>query len=421
MLVSIPYGKSHIHYIADDKTAVLQAAHAEQAHAKSEAQIVSDAMRSPVSGAPLFELAQGKRNAVIIISDHTRPVPSKWIIPPMLAELRRANASINITLLVATGCHRETTAAELADKLGEQIVAEETISIHDCDNDANMVLLGILPSGAELRIHKLAAEADLLLAEGFIEPHFFAGFSGGRKSVLPGIADRNAVLGNHCAQFIASEYAQAGILSNNPIHEDMVVAARLAKLSYIVNVVIDSDKKIVAAFAGATEAAHLAGCEFVSRRHSVDAVKADIVIAGNGGYPLDQNIYQAVKGMTTAAMCNAAGGVIIMLAECSDGIGGDFFYHLLRDCATPQALHAQILSVPQSETQPDQWQVQILARILMEHTAILVADSKNEAAITEMKMRYACNLEHALQQARAIKGENASVAVMPDGVSVIVR
>lgn len=159
----------------------------------------------------------GKKDVVIIASDHTRPVPSKIIMPLMLEEIRKGNPDADITILIATGCHRETAKEELVQKFGKDIVDNEKILVHDCDDTTNLVSLGRLPSGGELIINKIAVEADLLCSEGFIEPHFFAGFSGGRKSVLPGIASRKTVLANHRSAFIADDHARTGILEGNPI------------------------------------------------------------------------------------------------------------------------------------------------------------------------------------------------------------
>lgn len=226
----------------------------------SEENLVRKALANPIGSKKLSDLAKDKQNIVIISSDHTQPVPSKIITPLILEEIRAGNPSATITILIATGFHRATTKEELITKFGEKIVAEEKIVIHDSRKLEDMVNIGKLPSGGDILLNKLAASADLLLSEGFIEPHFFAGFSGGRKSVLPGVVSEVTVLANHCAKFIASEKARTGILENNPIHLDMLSAAKQAKLAFIVNVVIDSDKKIIKAFAGDLEKAHLEGC-----------------------------------------------------------------------------------------------------------------------------------------------------------------
>ncbi len=419
-MLQLPYGKTTIPF---DETGarVLRSRVDELVCHQAGGAIVREAMEHPIGSDRLSALAAGKRNCVVIISDHTRPVPSKDILPAMLAELRQGNPTIDITLLVATGCHRSTTKAELVEKLGEAIVASERIVVHDAADASTNVEIGTLPSGAPLVIDRLAANADLLIAEGFIEPHFFAGFSGGRKSVLPGVCDRVTVLGNHCSRFIDSEFARAGVLEGNPIHADMLAAAELAKLRYIVNVVINEEKQTVAAFAGDPKQAHLAGCAFLRPYCEVETKPADIVITTNGGAPLDQNVYQCVKGLSTAEAAAKPGGVLILLAECADGVSGEGFYRSLRDCESPRALYESILATPQEQTIPDQWQSQILARILIKHTVIFVTRGELAETIRQMKMEYAPSLDEALKKARALKGANASLTVIPNGVSMIVR
>jgi nickel-dependent lactate racemase len=376
-------------------------------------------MESPIGAPRLSELAKGKDKVVIIASDHTRPVPSKLIIPPMLAEIREGNPQADITILIATGCHRGTTKEELASKFGEDIVKNEKIYVHDCDETDMLVSIGTLPSGGECVINRLAYEADLLVSEGFIEPHFFAGFSGGRKSVLPGVAGRKTVLANHCSEFIDHPRARTGILEGNPIHEDMLWAAKTAKLAYIVNVVLDSEKKVIYAVSGDCEAAHKKGTDFLLSLCGANAVESDIVITTNGGYPLDQNMYQAVKGMTAAEATVRKGGVIIMLARSDDGIGGDHFYHQLADEPDISKTMAQFLSRGRDETVPDQWQTQILLRILGHASVIYVSEMPDET-VKEMHIIPAHSLGEAIEKAKQMVGNSARIAAIPDGVSVMV-
>ncbi len=377
------------------------------------------AMNEPIGSPDLSELAKNKNSAVIIASDHTRPVPSRNIIPEMLRRLRSGNPDIKITILIATGCHRETTAAELEAKFGKEIVANEKIIIHDCTDENMLVDMGVLPSGGRLRINREAVETDLLISEGFIEPHFFAGFSGGRKSILPGIAARETVMANHCAEFIASPFARTGILENNPIHQDMLFAMKQAKLAYIVNVVINSDKKIIRAFAGDPESAHASGCEFLNSFCRIKVPEADIVITSNGGYPLDQNVYQSVKGMTAGEAVCKEGGVIIMAASCSDGHGGEMFFQTLKNMRSPQQLLDKILTIPRKETPADQWQYQILLRILCRCKVILVSRDCDRKLLETMQFTVASSLNEALAMAYEQIGHSARVAVIPDGVSVV--
>lgn len=417
-MIHIPYGTTYLSY-SGRPDAVLTSRIDDLCSERSGAELVKEAMENPIASPRLSELARGKKTATVIISDHTRPVPSRDILPSMLRELREGNPAIDITLLVATGCHRETTEAELRNKLGEEIC--ERIHVHNAFRPEDNVTLGVLPSGAPLVLDRLAVETDLLVAEGFIEPHFFAGYSGGRKSVLPGVCDKVTVLGNHCGAFIADPHARTGILEGNPIHRDMVAAAKMAKLAYIVNVVIDEKKQTVAAFAGDFEKAHLAGTDFLRQYCEVEAVGGDIVISSNGGAPLDQNLYQCVKGLTAAEATANEGAVLIMCAEAADGIGGDGFYRSLRDCTTAEEFFYQCANVPQSETIPDQWQSQIMARILMKHEVLFVTRPALRQAVEDMKMTYCATLDEALTLARARKGEQAKVTVIPNGISVMVK
>ena len=285
-----------------------------------------------------------------------------------------------------------------------------------------MVNMGVLPSGAPLLINKVAAEADLLVSEGFIETHFFAGFSGGRKSVLPGVSSKVTVLGNHCSKFINSPYSRTGILENNPIHKDMVAASQMAGQRYIVNVIIDGDKKVVHAVAGDAIKAHEAGCAFLENYCQVTPQRrADIAISTNGGYPLDQNMYQSVKGMTAAEAAAKEDGILIMVSNCGDGHGGEGFYKALRDCESPAALMEEILRVPQDETKPDQWEYQIQARILMKHKVIYVMCEEYRAMAREMGFLTAADVNEALAMALEEKGRQAHITVIPDGVSVMVK
>ena len=423
MKFSIPYGSSAVQLqLPDDKVVgVLEPGIAASSTNLSEDDIVKEAMAKPFGGQTLKDLATGKDSCTIIVSDHTRPVPSKHIIPFMLAELRKANPDIQVTLLVATGFHRPTSTDELRSKLGDDIVDNERIVIHDAFDPDSNVKIGVLPSGADLVIDRVAVDTDLLVSEGFIEPHFFAGFSGGRKSVLPGVCDAVTVMGNHCSKFIASPNARTGILEGNPLHIDMVDAARQAKLAYIVNVVIDEDKRVIAAFAGDPFAAHEAGTQFLAKGCSVKAAPADIVITGNGGAPLDQNMYQCVKSMTAAEASAVEGGVIIECAECADGTGGEGFYRSLKDCESADALMAEILQIPQKETKPDQWEYQIQARILMHHPVIYVSRPEMRQTIEDMKMMYAETIDEAIAMAREIRGQDATFTVIPNGISVIVQ
>ena len=384
-------------------------------------QLVQEALEHPIGTPRLCDMAIDKKKIVVISSDHTRPVPSHIIMPLILKEIRRGNPDADITILISTGLHRETTREELESMFGPEITEHETIIVHDCDDTDNMVYLGKLPSGGNMYINRLAVEADLLVAEGFIEPHFFAGFSGGRKSVLPGVASRETVMYNHNSAFIDDLHSRTGIIEGNPIHNDMLYAARVAGLDFIVNVVIDSAHDPIFAVAGDCDLAHRAGRDFLASKCQVDAVPADIVISTNGGYPLDQNIYQSVKGMTAAEVTVKEGGVIIMLSKAADGHGGKYFHETFRDEKDLNRMMKTFMDRKPEETIIDQWQSQIFARVMLKARIVFVS-SCDDKLVEELHMIPAHTMEEALNKAKAmVNKEDYKVTVIPDGVSVIVR
>ncbi|PJI06930.1 MULTISPECIES: nickel-dependent lactate racemase [Clostridium] len=387
----------------------------------SEEELVEKSLDNPIGSPKLEELVKGKKNIVLISSDHTRPVPSKIITPILLRRIRSVEPDAKITILVATGFHRPSTHEELVNKYGEEIVNNENIVMHVSTDDSSMVQIGMLPSGGPCIINKIAAKADLLISEGFIESHFFAGFSGGRKSVLPGIASYRTIMANHCGEFINSKKARTGNIKCNPIHKDMLYAAKTAGLKFILNVVLDGKKQIIGSFAGDLEKAHETGCNFVKELASVKKVPCDIAVSTNGGYPLDQNIYQAVKGMTAAEAVNKENGVIIMVAGCADGHGGEGFYRNLADAKTPKEFLEKAIHTKRQDTIPDQWTSQILARILSKHHVIMVSDLVDPKLIKDMHMELAKTFEEALERAYEIEGKDAKVTVIPDGLAVIVE
>lgn len=419
----LPYGKELLSLSVDKSRlqGVLVSHIEEYDPGKSGEELVEEAMRHPIGSPALSELSRGKKRITIIASDHTRPVPSKVLMPVMLREIRKGSPEAEITILIATGCHRGTTKEELVAKFGEEIVRNERILVHDCDDSAQMLSLGILPSGGECIVNRAAVETDLLVAEGFIEPHFFAGFSGGRKSVLPGIAARETVLANHCSEFIASSGARAGSLETNPIHRDMIWAAEHAGLQFILNVVLNGKKQIIHAVAGNLREAHEAGCSFLDGQCGVSPAPADVVISTNGGYPLDQNIYQAVKGMTAAEATVKPGGVIIMLAKSNDGHGGLSFCKELQASDDPDVLMAGFLARDRKHTLPDQWEAQILVRILQKARVVYLSEADDEL-VRSLHMTPAHSLEEAMTIAEGLCGiKDPTVTVIPDGIAVVVR
>lgn len=416
------YGKGYLDFeVSDDRVGEIVLSKADNYQPElSEKELCEVALKNPINSEKLSDLARNKKNVVIIASDHTRPVPSKIMMPLMLDEIRKGNPDIDVTILISTGTHRATTDEELKNKFGDEIVNNERIVIHDAVQ-SELIKIGNLPSGSDLLINKLAVDADLLVSEGFIEPHFFAGYSGGRKSVFPGITSRKSVVANHSAEFIADKKSRTGILENNPIHEEMISAARQANLAFIFNVVLNSEKEIIYAVAGDMEKAHLDGTEFLSELVGVEPEKVDITITSNGGYPMDQNIYQSVKGMTPAEAMTNKGGVIIIAARAEDGHGGEGFYKTFDNDRALDEIMEEFLKTPKDKTIPDQWQSQIFIRILQDFHIIYVSEAPKEM-VENFRMIHASTVEEAIEKADEILGHKKSkISIIPDGVGVMVK
>ena len=418
--IPIPYYTSTLalHVEEENLKAVLTAKmhgfHAE----KSQEQLVLDALEHPVDSPRLRTLAEGKRNIVIVTSDHTRAVPSKITLPLLLKEIRSGNPDADITILIATGLHRPTTEEEQRRMFGDEIVDHEKIAINNAFAPEQFVELCTLPSGAVFQVNRLAAECDLLVTEGFVEPHFFAGFSGGRKSILPGICSERTVNENHSYKAVSHPRSNSGMLKDNPIHADMLCAAKAVNVQFIFNVALDGEKKIVAAWAGDLEQAHEAGVAFIRQWSQCPVVTGDIVVTSNGGYPLDQNLYQSPKAMATAEACAGEDGVIIMCCSCCDGMGGAHFGQLIQR-GTPDEIDRYLSSIPPEKTIPEQWCTQVCVRVLRKHPVILVTTFLSHDEVRKANMIPASTPDEALEIAYRLKGKQASVVVIPDGVSVL--
>ncbi len=419
--ILLPYGQSKMILKIDENrlNGIISVDQEETKIKPNEKQIVLDALANPIGSETLSKLAVDKKNIVIVTSDHTRAVPSMITMPLLLEEIRKVNESAKITILIATGLHRGMTNEEMIERFGSKIFIEQTIINHDAFDNDNNQFLGILPSGSKFEMNKIAVEADLLIAEGFIEPHFFAGFSGGRKSILPGIASATCVNINHSAPQIASPFATTGVLDKNPIHEDMASAAKISKIAFILNVLLDDEKKIVAAYAGDVEKAHRKGCNHLINQNGINSIKSEIVITTNGGYPLDQNLYQCPKGLSSALECVKEAGILILVASCSEGLGGENFGKMMQS-GTPQELYDRILSTPMEDTISEQWCVQCFSASLLKYKIILVSMLEKEL-VEKMGFIYARDVNTALDIAYELKGNKSKVTVIPDGVSVIIK
>jgi len=382
----------------------------------SEEEVIIESLRNPIASPPLKELVRGKKHILIITNDNTRPNTSKVTIPLLLEEIRLENPSAKISILIATGLHSKLSGEELREKFTEEILDSTDIFIHDAYND--LAYISKLSTDNELWVNKIVLGADLIIAEGNIEPHFFAGFTGGRKSILPGISGYRTIFANHSAGKIDHPLSKNGVLEGNPIHIEMCESAYKIGLSFILNVVLDRDKRIIKAFSGDPIMAHEAGVNFVKDYAVVASSPSEIVITSNSGYPLDRNVYQTVKGISVAAETAKPGGIIIIMAECRDGIGHQAFYDLLYNASSPTELLAQIRK--EKIYYADQWQVQILAKILEKNSVILVSDRLERHTVENLHMLYASSIQEALDMAFSLKGKQSKITVIPEGPRIIV-
>lgn len=418
--IPIPYytGTLDLHVEEKNLKEVVTAKMHEYDPGKTETELIREALENPIGTSRLRELARGKNRVVLVTSDHTRAVPSKLTLPILLAEIREGNPDADITILIATGLHRATTEAEQRRMFGDAIVDNEKIAINDAFDPTQFTHVCTLPSGADFNVNSLAVNCDLLITEGFIEPHFFAGFSGGRKSILPGICSQETVNENHSYKAISSPYANTGVLEHNPIHEDMIYAAKAVNVQFIFNVALNGEKKVIAAWAGDLEQAHAQGVAFIRKWSQCPSITGDIVVTSNGGYPLDQNLYQSPKAVATAEACAGEDGVIIMCCSCADGMGGTHFAKLIK-MGTVDEIDGYLSKIPPKQTIPEQWCPQIYARIIRKHPVILVTTYLDHEEVRKANMIPASTPDEALEIAYSMKGRDAQVVVIPDGVSVL--
>jgi nickel-dependent lactate racemase len=385
-----------------------------------EAMAVDEALRDPLESLPLTEKVSLADTVVIVHSDITRATPNDRLLPVLLTELEAAGVQPeHITLLNALGTHRKQTEAELRTMLGSTIVDNYRCLQHDAYDDDNLVSLGQTSLGHPVRINRHYLEADVRILTGFIEPHFFAGFSGGPKGVLPSMAGAESVLTNHGRQMIANPKATWGITAGNPIWDEMLEVALMTEPTFLLNVTLNARQEITGVFAGDMLAAHEAGREFV-RQNAMAEVAApyDIVITTNSGYPLDQNLYQAVKGMSAASQIVRDGGAIIVAAACEDGLPNHGRYAaLLAEAGSPQGVLDMIARPGFSEQ--DQWQIQIQAQIQLRAEVHVYSDGLTEAQITGALFTPCRNIEQTVAELQAKYGSAARICAIPEGPQVI--
>jgi nickel-dependent lactate racemase len=378
-----------------------------------------DALRHPVAGPPLRERVGGRRTVAISICDLTRPQPRREMVQAVLDELEGLVSPSDVTVLVATGTHRGNTDDELRSMLGDDLLSAVRVVNHDARDQDRLSWQGVHGNGVPVWLNREWVDADLKITTGFVEPHFFAGFSGGPKLVAPGLAGMDTVLTLHDAARIGHPNARWGVCVGNPVHDDVRAIAEATGVDFAFDVILNRQKEIVAAFGGDLLAMHERAREH-SKGVSMQPVRgrADVVVTTNSGYPLDQNLYQAVKGMSAAMEVVKPGGLIICAAECRDGFPDHGSY---RSELTAADSPAQILeAIGQREhTVPDQWQLQVQAKIqafarVGVHTDGLTDDELRSAHLTPIP-----DIAEAVERELQAAGDQAWVCVLPEGPQTI--
>ncbi|MFN8640865.1 MAG: nickel-dependent lactate racemase [Candidatus Binatia bacterium] len=379
---------------------------------------VAAALAAPIGTRPLAELAHGRRDAVVVISDKTRPIPYGVVLPPLLAALEAGGLTPErIEILVATGLHRANTADELAAMTSPEIVARYRIRNHVARDAAQHVHLGRTERGTELWIDRGYVDADLKVITGLIEPHLMAGYSGGRKAVAPGCAGVETMRSLHGAAMLESEIGP-GLIEGNPFHAELVGIARRVGVDCLCDVTIDRQRRLTGVYAGDLEQAHAAGVAAVEARVRAELDRpADVVVTSAAGFPLDDTYYQSIKGMIAALNVVRRGGTIILAAAIGEGIGGAEFQRLLAESATPDDFMARITS-PGFFT-IDQWMMQHLCQVRRKAEVIVVSDGLARLPRTNLLAELAPTVEEALRRCRGRYGARPHVAVIPEGPYVL--
>ena len=446
MRVVLEYGRTGLEVELPHDRVVHELGYQPVAPLEEPEQVLRALLAQPLGSPPLAELARGRRDACILICDITRPVPNALMLGPILETLEAAGiARHRILILVATGLHRPNEGEELVEMVGQEIVDRYRIVNHrgccrdvvqaeiyglhlehrivnhrGCCRDEH-TYLGDSPGGVPVWIDSRYVEADLKLAIGLIDPHFMAGFSGGRKLICPGIAALETVRAWHSPRFLEDRRSDCGILQGNPVHEENTWIARRAGCDFIANVVLDDQRQPLHFVAGDMEQAFERGCDFV-RRVVTDSIPepADIVVTSSAGYPLDTTFYQSIKGLAAALPIVKPGGTIILAASLSEGVGSEAFSGLFREHASPAAFVERILRDPDYFVM-DQWQLEKMAAVCRQAKIVVVSDGLPAGTLERLFVRPAESVESAVGQAIAEYGSQATLAVIPKGPYVLAQ
>lgn len=420
MKIPLAFGKSGLVVDLPDTARISLLGMAGAPPEADPAGILRSLLEKPIDSPPLSALARGKSSACVVLCDITRPVPNAVLLPPILETLEASGVPREqTTLLIATGLHRPSTAEEREAIVGRDLLGRYRVVDHRARAESEQRRLGVTRSGTPVLIDRTYCDAELKITTGFIEPHLMAGFSGGRKLIAPGCAGEATIKALHSPSFLEQPECREGSIDANPLHHELLEIARMAGHDFIVNVTLNQDHRITGLFAGDPVRAHAAGIAFVRRavRAPLKA-PADIVITTSAGYPLDLTYYQAIKGMTAALTAVRRGGVLILAAECAEGLGSPEFTAMATAFSSAKEFTDRILSSP---VVIDQWQLEECARAAAHAEVILVSPRIARDHAGKLFVHALPSMEEALRIAFSRAGSEAHVAVIPEGPYTLVE
>ena len=382
---------------------------------------IAKSLREPIGCESLGEMARGRESACVVICDVTRPVPNERILTPLLRELEAAGiARDKITILIATGLHRPNLGDELKEVVGASIAVKYRVVNHDAQDSSTHTSLGRIEFGdnqsAQVAMAAHYLQSDLKIAVGLIEPHYMAGYSGGRKVVCPGVVSAETLFQFHSAAMIAHPASRSGNLRDNPVHAMSRAVAKASGLDFICNVTLSEAREITGVFSGQMDDAHQAGIALVDRQSKVTCRAADIVIASNAGYPLDATIYQMSKGMEAAAGAAKPGATLIIAASLTEGLGSRVFTSLCESAKSPEDCLQRIKTAP---VKSDQWGLQKHMQLVSQFGVMVVSDGLSPEALRKIWVMPMPDLNAALDAALVRHGRNALVNIIPEGPYVL--
>jgi len=411
--IELPYGSSFLKAKIPTKNIAYTLDTRDVEGFGNESEAITSSLRSPIDCPALRDCVNKNDKVVVIVTDNTRPCPDDRLLPPILAELEAKIPRENITIIIACGLHPPMDRQELVKKLGKGIVENYQVVNHDVNQTVN---IGTSSRGTPVDINTRVVEADFRVSTGFIEPHFFAGFSGGRKSVAPGVFSVRSAYHNHGYKMIEHPGVRAGVLKGNPLHEDLVEQAKMAKLNFIVNVLLNKKRASTHVVTGDPIKAHEKGCQIEKEIAGVKVKrKVDITITTNSGAPLDLDLYQSCKGIDTAAQVTRDGGIIIIAASCSAGVGPEAFRELHASVSSPKEV---LQKIRREEPIGVQWENQILVRSQMKNDIYLVSGLE-DSVVKDMMMTPVRTIEEGLEKAFTVLGNDAEIAIIPEGPLVL--